>query len=132
MDFHNFSQKYAAEIGGEYREYDDTQSVIIMPLPDGRFQTVTGHITDNRDYDRKVVQLKTKVCSTNENIPFKEILNESAHYPYSKFIVEDDFLKVEAIAFLDSLSDSMIKEMFEEIAKHADDWEFRITGKDIH
>ena len=132
MDFKKFCKKYAKEIDGEFRDYDDTQSIIIVPLPDGRFQTVTGHVTHNDEYDREVVQLKTKVCHLSENIPYNEILSESASYPYSKFIVEDGFLKVESIAFLINLKESMIKEMFMEIANHADDWEFRITGQDIH
>ncbi len=132
MDFKAFSEKYASEIGGQYRDYDGSRSVIIVPLEDGRFQTVTGHITQNEQYNREMIQLKTKVCSLSNNIPFEELLIESADYPYSKFIVEDDFLKVEAIAFLDSVTEDSIKEMFSEIALHADNWEFRITGKDIH
>ncbi len=132
MDFKKFSEKYASEIGGEYREYDSTQSVIIMPVADGRFQTITGHITHNSDYNRQMIQLKTKVCSLDNEIPFEDLLRESADYPYSKFIIEDGFLKVEAIAFLASTSEEMIKEMFSEIGKHADDWEFKLTGKDIH
>ncbi|GAB4239035.1 MAG: hypothetical protein Tsb0034_15000 [Ekhidna sp.] len=132
MDFRSFCKQYAEEIEGEYREYDNDRSVIIIPLPGGRFQTVTGHIVHNEEYDREVVQLKTKVCEIKEDIPFEDLLAESASYPYSKFIVEDGFLKVEAIAFSVNLNKDMIKEMFAEIAKHADDWEFRITGKDIH
>lgn len=132
MNFTKFCQKYAKEIGGEYRDYDENQSVIIVPLPDGRFQTITGHITHNDNYDREVVQLKTKVCHLSEDIPYRELLSESASYPYSKFIVEDGFLKVEAINFMVNLKETMIKEMFMEIAQHADSWEFRITGKDIH
>lgn len=132
MDFRKFCRKYAAEIKGEFREYDDNQSVIIVPLPDGRFQTITGHITMNSDYDREVVQLKTKVCGLTETIPYNDLLTQSASYPYTKFIVEDGFLKVESINFLTNLKENMIKEMFMEVAKHADDWEFKITGKDIH
>lgn len=40
MNYRKFSQNYAKEIGGEFREYDDKQSVIIVPLKRGRFQTV--------------------------------------------------------------------------------------------
>lgn len=132
MDFKTFSERYASEIGGEYRDYDGSRSVIIIPLKDGRFQTVTGHVMFNEEYNREIVQLKTKVCSTSNRIPFEELLTEVADYPYSKFIVEDGYLKVEAIAFLETTSEEAIKEMFMEIAQHADDWEFRITGKDIH
>jgi len=132
MDFKAFSEKYAAEIGGQYRDYDNTQSIIIFPLKDGRFQTVTGHISFSEEYDRELVQLKTKVCGMSNEIPYAEILSESSEYPYSKFIIEDDYLKVVAVAFLESVSDNTIKEMFAEIAKQADDWELRITGEDIH
>ena len=132
MNYRKFSENYAKEIGGEFREYDDTQSVIIVPLKDGRFQTVTGHITTHSEYDREVVQLKSKVCELTYDIPFKECLEASKEYPYTKFIVEDGFLKVEAINFLVNLKDAMVKEMIMEIANHADDWELKITGKDIH
>jgi len=132
MDFAKFCKKYAEEIEGKYQEYDSDQSVIIIPLPENRFQTITGHITYNEHYDREVIQLKTKVCQLSEEIPFEELLVESASYPYSKFIIEEGFLKVEAITFVVNLNEKMIKEMFMEIAKHADDWEFRITGKDRH
>ncbi|MEM6644299.1 MAG: hypothetical protein AAF616_15070 [Bacteroidota bacterium] len=132
MDFKIFCEAYAKEINGEYRDYDGSRSIIIVPLKDGRFQTVTGHLKYNSEYEREMVQLKTKVCSISNNIPYQELLTESAEYPYSKFIIEDDFLKVEAVAFLEVTAEQVIKEMFMEIAQHADDWEFRITGKDIH
>ncbi len=132
MDFRSFSKKYAGEIGGEYREYDETRSVIIFPLEGGRFQTITGHIVLHPDYDREVVQIKTKVCGLDENIPYNDVLAESTNLPYSKFVVEDDFLKVEASTFLVNLKEKMVKEMIVEVANVADRWEFRITGKDIH
>ncbi len=132
MDYKKFSQSYASEIGGEFREYDDNQSVIIVPLRQDRFQTVTGHIVKHAGYDREVIHLKSKVCELSYDIPFQECLEASKDYPYTKFMVEDGFLKVEAINFLINLNESMVKEMIMEIALHADDWELRITGKDIH
>ena len=132
MNFRKFSEKYAKEIGGEFREYDDTRSVIIFPLDGDRFQTITGHIVLHPEYDREVVQIKTKVCGLDENIPFENILAVSSNLPYSKFITEDGFLKVEASTFLVNLNEEMVKEMITEVAKVADAWEYRITGKDIH
>lgn len=132
MNYRKFSENYAKEIGGEFREYDENQSVIIVPLKRGRFQTVTGHINNHSGYDREVVHLKSKVCELTYNIPFQECLEASKEYPYTKFIIEDGFLKVEAINFLVNLKDAMVKEMIQEIANHADDWELKITGKDIH
>jgi len=132
MNYRKFSQSYAKELGGEFREYDETQSVIIVPLKGGRFQTVTGHIVEHPGYKREVVHLKSKVCELTYDIPFHECLEASKDYPYTKFITEDGFLKVEAINFLVNLKDHMVKEMIQEIAQHADDWELKITGKDIH
>ncbi|MEQ9405500.1 MAG: hypothetical protein RIM99_18065 [Cyclobacteriaceae bacterium] len=132
MDFKKFSREYAEEIGGQYQDYDDTRAVIVLPLKDNRFQTVTGHIVYNQLYNREVVQLKTKVCRLDELIPYEELLTESSDMPYSKFVIEGEFLKVEATSFLVNLNENMIKEMFSEVANIADDWEFRITGKDIH
>ncbi|MEP1097473.1 MAG: hypothetical protein ABJG78_20315 [Cyclobacteriaceae bacterium] len=132
MDFKSFSQKYAQEIGGQFREYDETRSVIIFPLEDGRFQTITGHVVLHPHYDREVVRIKTKVCGLNENIPYSDLLAESTNLPYAKFVTEDDFLKVEASTFLVNLNEDMIKEMITEVAHVADSWEFKITGKDIH
>ena len=132
MNFRKFSQKYAQEIGGQFREYDENQSVIIVPLKDGRFQTITGHITNHPDYDREVVQIKTKVCRLEENIPYNKVLEATTNLPYSKFVAEDEYLKVEASNFLVNLTDKMVKEMIQEVAQVADKWEFEITGKDIH
>lgn len=132
MNFKKFCKNYASEIGGEFREYDASQSVIIVPLEDGRFQTVTGHISMHPEYSREVIQLKTKVCSIAERIPYEEILAVSPEYPYTKCIIEEGFLKVEAICFMINLTENMIKEMIQEVANHADQWEFIITGKDIH
>ncbi|WP_436516781.1 hypothetical protein [Ekhidna sp. To15] len=132
MNYRKFSENYAKEIGGEFREYDEKQSVIIVPLKRGRFQTVTGHIATHAGYDREVVHLKSKVCELSYDIPFQECLEASKDYPYTKFVAEDGFLKVEAINFLVNLKDEMVKEMIQEIANHADDWELKITGKDIH
>jgi len=133
MNYRKFSQNYAKEIGGEFREYDENQSVIIVPLKSGRFQTVTGHVTEHPEYKREVVHLRSKVCELDSyNIPFDDLLSASKDYPYTKFITEDGFLKVEAINFLVNLKDQMVKEMIQEIAQHADDWELKITGKDIH
>lgn len=133
MNFKIFAQKYANEIGGEFRDYDDNQSVIVIRLKNGRFQAVQGNVYPNEQYDgREVVELKTKVCTVEEPFDVVEVLTESASHVYSKFIIEDGFLKVKSAAFMDSVNDARIKEMFQEIGAFADKWELKITGKDIY
>lgn len=133
MNFKKFAQKYAQEINGEFRDYDDNQSIIVIRLEGDRFQAVQGNVYNHEKYEgREVVQLKTKVCTAAESINFLEVLAASTDHIHSKFIIEDGFLKIEAAAFMDSVSDDRIKEMLQEIGNLADEWELRITGKDIY
>ena len=133
MNFKKFAQKYANEIGGEFRDYDDSQSIIVIRLKRERFQAVQGNVYNHEQYNgREVVQLKTKVCTAEESIDFLEVLASSSSHIHSKFIIEDGFLKVESAAFMDSVNDSRIKEMIQEIGNLADEWELKITSKDIY
>ena len=133
MNFKKFAQKYAHEIGGEFRDYDDNQSIIVIRLKGNRFQAVQGNVYSHEQYDgREVVQLKTKVCTANDSIDFSEVLASSASHIHSKFIIEDGFLKIESAAFMDSVNDERVKEMLQEIGNLADEWELKITGKDIY
>ncbi len=132
MDFKKFTQQYAQEIGGQFREYDDSRSVIIVPLHDGRFQTVVGNLLTNVSCNREVVQIKTKVCGLKEDIPFKDILKAGADFLYARFIVEEAHLKVAATNGVQHLCEEIIKDMIQEVANVADDWECKITGKDLN
>ncbi len=133
MNFKKFAQKYAEEIDGEFRDYDDNQSVIVIRLDGDRFQAVQGNVYNHEGYDgREVVQLKTKVCTMEESIDFSSVLAASSDHIHSKFVIEDGFLKIESAAFMDSINDSRIKEMLQEIGQLADEWELKITGKDIY
>jgi hypothetical protein len=131
-DFKSFCKNFADEIDGQYQEYDETQSVVVVPLKDGRFQAVTGHLSRHVNNESDVVTVKSKVCNLNTDIPYEEMLKENLEYPYGRFVIEGEFLKVEASAFLEHITEGQIKEMMLEVAQLADIWENRITGKDIH
>ena len=133
MNFKNFAKSYATEIDGEFRDYDDNQSVIVIKIPNERFQAVQGNVFKHEEYnDREVIQLKTKVCTVDQSIDFSDVLGSSREHIHSKFIIEDGFLKLESSAFMDSINEERIKEMIQEIGVLADKWEFKITGKDIY
>ena len=116
---------------GTYNEYDDNHSIFIIPLPDERFQTVIAKIINHEKYNRKAVQVTSKVCKTDENINYEEILEASKDFVHTNFIVEDGFVKVDTSIFLDFADEPLIEEMIKEVAYTADEWEFKITGKDI-
>lgn len=131
MDFRAFSAQFAKEADGTYDEYDDTKSVFILPLSNGRNQTVIAEITEHAS-GRRIVRVDSKICRLFSPIKYSEILAASAQFIHARFIAEDDYLKAEASFYLDNLSDEIIKEMILEVAQVADDWELNITGEDNH
>ncbi len=132
MDFKKFSEQFAKDINGSYTEYDERKSVFVIPLPDGRNQTVIASIEYFEEYDREVVRVDSKICPLFSPIKYSEILAASTRFIHARFIAEDEFLKAESSFFLDHLDEDVIKEMILEVAKVADDWELAITGKDVH
>ncbi len=133
MDLNSFMQKFAEEIGGDYSQYDDTRSVIIVKLPDERFQTVLGRVLQHDKYKREVIEFTSKVCSADESIDFVSLLQHSEEFIHSKFVVgPDNYLKVASSAYTDNVSEEVLKEMIVEAANVADEWENKITGLDVN
>jgi quinolinate synthase len=133
MDLNSFMQKFAEEIGGDYSQYDATRSVIIVKLPDERFQTVLGKVVVHEKYNREVIEFTSKVCSVDEQIDYASLLRQSEEFIHSKFIVApDNYLKVAAAAYTDNVTEDVLKEMILEAANVADEWENEITGLDVN
>ncbi|MFT4833361.1 MAG: hypothetical protein ACI83W_000578 [Marinoscillum sp.] len=132
MDFKAFSKKFSEKTGGEYHEYDDNLSIFVVPLKDERFQTVIARVIDHDMYNRKAVQVTSKVCEITHHIDYPSILEASKDFVHTNFIVEDGYLKVDTSIFLDYADEGLIDEMIREVAETADEWENRITGKDIN
>lgn len=131
MDFKDFSKRFADKIGGEYQEYDDNHSIFVIPLKDDRFQTVIARLVDHEKYNRKTVQVTSKVCGVDHPIDYPAVLEASKDFVHTNFIVEDGFLKVDTSIFLDHTDENLIEEMITEVAYTADEWEFKITGQDV-
>ncbi len=132
MDFTSFMKKYADEINGQYIEYNKTLSVIIVPVAGNRFQTVTGNIKQSSLYNRKVITFTSKVCPMTDSIDFKMLLEQTAFFNYCRFMISENYIQVEAVSSLDGASEDDIKEMLQEVANLADQYEMKLTGADIH
>jgi predicted lactoylglutathione lyase len=132
MDLTAFMKKYADEIGGQFTEYDPSHSIIIIPVSGNRFQTVIGTIRKNDLYNRSLITLNSKVCAVNGGIDFKMLLEQSAYFNYCRFIITENHLQIEAVTALDTVSESTIKEMLQEVANLADQYELKLTDTDIH
>lgn len=132
MDLNSFMRSYAEEIGGTYSEYDGSTSIIIVPLPDERFQTVLGTVKLNKRYNRKLIEFSSKVCKFNSNIDMKELLTENTNLNHAKFAIADDFIQVEDSCFIETATEDLIKEIIQEVANIADEYENKLTGVDVH
>ena len=132
MNLSSFIRKYADQIGGQYIAYDTDHSVVIVPVTSSRFQTVIGTIRENELYKRKLITLSSKITEFNASIDLKTLLEQTTHFNYSRFKIEENFLQIEAVASLDGIKEETLKEMIQEVANLADQYELKLTGADVH
>ncbi len=132
MNINAFLKKYADQIGGQYSAYNDEQSILIVPVSGNRFQTVIGTIKKNELYNRSLITLNSKVCDTNAGIDYRMLLEQTTYFNYCRFIIKENHLQIEAVAAVDGISEATIKEMIQEVANLADQYEMKLTGSDIH
>ena len=134
MDF-NFSElmeKIAEDIGGQFSEYDKFKSVIIVPLEENRYQAVVGVLKHSEKMNKTRLEFSSKVCQLSESVDLKELLMENAKTCYARFVIVDDYVRVEGSSFLESVTEDGIKEIIDEVANMADAWELKLTGMDVH
>ncbi|CAN5593408.1 hypothetical protein BH10BAC4_BH10BAC4_05070 [soil metagenome] len=131
MDFPAFMKKYSDQINGQYIEYNTSLSVIIVPVAGNRFQTVMGNVKQSALYNRKVITFTSKVCPMNESIDLKMLLEQTAFFNYCRFMISENYVQVEAVSALEGSSEDDIKEMLQEVANLADQYEMKLTGADI-
>ena len=132
MNIMNYVQQYAEQIGGQFTDYDHSKSVVVVPITGSRFQTVLAITQTSAVSGRNQALFSSKVCEYNNTIDLKNLLEQNANFDYSKFVLEEGFLKVEASCLANSVSQDQIKEMIQEVAQLADHYELKLTGKDIH
>ena len=127
MKLNDFMRSFASEINGNYSEYDDYRSVIIVPLGEDRFQAVIGEITDEENR----INISSKVCEALDDVNYKELLMENHNTSYGKFAISNGFLKVETSLLVKETDRETLKAIILEVAELADNWELKLTGKDI-
>ena len=132
FNFNDFMERFADEIGGQFSEYDKTKSVIIVPLEDNRFQAVLGVVKYNEKFQKTGVEFSSKVCPFSDDVDCKQLLIENSKTCYSKFVITDDFIKVEGSTFLETIREEGLKEIIKEVAQLADEWELKLTGLDVN
>lgn len=134
MDLVLFMQNLAEELQGRFSEYDEFTSVIIVPLSDGRFQSVQGKIHTLDDQDTKTITFTSKVCPYYNQMDLVDFMLENKKMVFSKFTVNQNFIKIEASVFLEFVNEQnkgFLKKMIREVAEMADKWEYKLTGLDV-
>ena len=126
MNFSKTMQSIADQVEGSFSEYDENIAVLIVPVDEHRFQTVYCY-----NEGEKGLRFITKVCEVEEQMPLKDLLNESADLLYASFYVENNFLYVRGTTFMTD-SEQGLKAMLVEVAQIADKWENKLTGADVH
>lgn len=132
MDITSTLKQYAEQIGGQFTDYDHIKSVIVVPIDKSRYQTVLATRQKSQVSGRDQAVFTSKVCEYKNGIDLKQLMEQNASFDYSKFVLEDGYLKVEASCLTASASETQVREMVQEVAQLADHYEFKLTGEDIH
>jgi hypothetical protein len=132
MDITFTIKQYADQIGGQFTDYDHIKSVIVVPLDKSRFQTVLATTQKSLVSGRDQAVFTSKVCEYKNTIDLKMLMEQNANFDYSKFVLEDGYVKVEASCLTSSVNETQLKEMIQEVAQLADHYEYKLTGQDIH
>ncbi len=132
MNISAFAKQYASQIDGQFTEYDNAKSIIVVPLSDGRFQTVILTTTTSKRSGKQRALLSSKVCEYHPGIELKALLEKSAAFDYSKVVLDEGFLKIESSFPTEGAQEDEVKHTIQEVAIQADAYEFLLTGKDIH
>jgi hypothetical protein len=132
MNLINTVKAYADQIGGQFTDYDQSKSVIVVPLDRSRYQTVLAVSQKSPVSGREQTVFTSKVCEFTTSLDLKMLMEQNASFDYSKFVVEDGYLKVEASCLESSTTETQVKEMIQEVAQLADHYEYKLTGQDIH
>jgi len=132
MNIFNFVNQYANQIGGQFTDYNHEKAVVVIPLDNERFQTILCITQKSSISGKEQVLFTSKVCEWHDDLDAKELLNQNAAFDYAKFILDDNFLKIETSCLAGSATEEQIKEMIQEVATQADLFELKYTGEDVH
>ena len=134
MDLVDFMRMVSEELDGQFSEYDENTTVIVVPLGKGRFQAVQGKMQALDEQGTKTISFVSKVCPFYQHMDLVDFMEENKKMLFSRFVVDDTFIKVEASVFREFVSiqnKEYLKNAICEVAEVADKWEHKLTGLDV-
>ena len=127
MDFKSIMRTTSDAVEGTYSEYDDTTTVIIVPVDEHRFQTVYAYKDEIEG-----VTFRTKITEETDTTPYMDLMRNNGRLKYARISIEDGVLIVTAYAFPGFTASQALNDMLLEVAKTADHWENALTGQDVN
>ncbi len=132
MNFNEFMETYANEIGGQFQEYDTNKSVIVYPLGGNRYQSVLGTKRNSEISEKPSIQFTSKVCQYSASVNLEHLIRANASLTAARFVLIDDYIRIEAATLAETATESVLKSLIEEVAAVADSWEHKLTGQDVY
>lgn len=123
---------YTDSIGGHFLEYSDVRCVAIVPVPGGRTQTITCEEVVNALYNRTLLRFSSRVCTAESSYDYRMLLEQAAYFNYCRFAIRDGHIEVEALADPSAGDPVIWQEMVAEVANLADQFELKVTGRDVN
>lgn len=118
---------YAESIEAKYSSYDESKAAVIVPIGQHRHQIVLAELKNING--TPYISLSSKI-SNKEAIKDEDIYERQKNLLFGKLVIEQDYLEIRAY-IEDTMTPTLIKEVFNEIAAFGDIYEKKYTGKDI-
>lgn len=132
MNVFSILRNYADQSGGQFTDYDHSKGVVVVPVTKSRFQTILVVLKPGQHSGREIVVFTSKVCEYTAVINTRELLEENASFDYARFLIEEGYVKLEASCVSSAVTEELVREILEEVAKSADKFEMELTGQDIY
>jgi len=127
MEVNQIIEQYSEIVDGKCSSYDNTKSVVVVPVSSHRYQSMLAQIQTVNE--QPYIEVSTKIC-TEEHIPEK-LFHLEKQMTFGKLIVRDGYLQV-ICYFTSSTPVELVTEMINEIASFADIQEKKISGQDVY
>jgi hypothetical protein len=125
MELNQVMESYATRVDGKHSTYDESKSIVIVPVTAHRFQSVIASLC--RHQEQGYIEVSTKICSVDD-LPEKLFWLQK-ELTFGKLVVRDDYLQ--AVAYIDDkMSPGLVDTVINDIATFADQKEKMISGSD--
>ena len=115
-----------------YTRLSDTEIVLDSPVPGRRNQQVLIESVTNTLYNRKMVRVSSVVCPVSGQEDLSMLLEQSAYFNYCRFAIRNNKIVVEAVTRADEAVSGLVDEIIMEVANLADQYELKLTRRDLH